>query len=279
MADEELGYSPEVAADQQSRNDVIREQVEREFGLKQQQLSQQMAIARMQSGNSRAATAASAAAARGQLKLATRRLQELDIPELELKRWVAQKNNELARATFGLDVLRTGVEYNSTPDKYWMARDFEGALPGLLGNSLRAPTSAPNQQPNPNNLADLVAQYGLGPTMSGGGAGSGSAPPGSSAYGDGGQQGGMISTQDAAKAVIDANPPSQFAGYSDADRATLASIGKIFEQGLDFKSFDQLNPNQKGMLIGGGKRLGRSTDTDIWRMNESRPGQGSASAA
>lgn len=271
----ELGYDPAVAADQQSRNDALRTQIEQEYGLKREELSNRMAIARMQSGDSRASTAAQASAERAKLKLATRQLEELGIPELELKRWVAQKNNELARATLGLDILKTGVSYASSPDQYWMSKDFNAAVPGLVNGTLRQPTNAPGGQPTPNNLTDLVAQYGLGSMMSGA---SGGTPPGSQASMDG-QQGGTIRTQDAAQAVVGANPPSPFAGYSEGDQAALKSIGAIYKAGLDPYALDALNPTQAGILSGGGKRLGYDVPTEVFRANNKRVAQGSARAA
>ena len=273
------GYDPNIAALAQDRNDIIREQIDRSYGLEQQKLSQAMQIARMQSGNSRAATAQAARQARAQLQLARDEMEKIGIPDMLTRRYVAEKNYEIAKLSAGVDIAQVSAQLRSTPDRYFLARDFEQAIPGLLSQQMSAPTEGPTEGPSPFSLEQLVAELSPGgqQAASAGGAMGGSdqsgGMPGSGQPGDATAQ--WQSKQiNALQALLKNNPPSAGDGYNAQDQNMLNVLAAVFKQGLNPFVQDKLNPTQKGIQAGGGARLGYDVPTELWRAETRRPGQG-----
>lgn len=108
-----------------------------------------------------------AAVEREKIGQAREEMFRIGIPSMLIDAWTAQKNYEIARMGIGLDIAKTAAEYRSTPDKYWIAADFEAAIPALLGGDMNGPTAAPSGAPTPNNLTDLVSQLGVGSMFAG----------------------------------------------------------------------------------------------------------------
>lgn len=283
----ETNYSADAAGLLQQNYDAITKRIEQEYSLGQQDIAARLQTARIgaSASTSNARTAANASMSnaklaakveREKLALAREEMERIGIPDMQIRQFVAEKNYEIARLSFGLDLIKTAVAYNSTADQRFQAADFDQLVRAGVGQGgvLQAPTSRPQGVPTPNNLSDLVAQYG--------GSGSVFGTPQSVGGGSGGagsQQPGTLTTQQAAQAVLQANPPSPYAGLNEQDATALRTIGEMYRQGLDFRNVDQMSPTQFAHTISGGKRLGYDTDLELWRMEQSRPGQGSARAA
>lgn len=273
------------SASKEAEAEGIRQELERKYQLGTQEIQSRLQAARISAGASTSNARLQAQTERAKLKLAREEMEKIGIPDMLIRKFTAEKNYEIARASFGLDIIKTAVDYGSQPDSYFQARQFESAIPGLLNNTLRAPTSDVGiEGPKPNNLADLVstltggqgnaALFGQGasvPGVNGGSGDSGSNLPSTGAP--------SLTPQDAASAVIGANPPSQFAGLSQSDQSALNSIKAIYEKGLDWRDLNNLNPQQLGSLVSGGKATGYDPKTELWKAAQKAPGQGDARAA
>lgn len=56
----------------------------------------------------------------------------------------------------------------------------------------------------------------------------------------------------------------------------LSGISATMAKGLDPFILDKLNPTQKAILLGGAARLGYDPNTELFRAETRRPGQGDA---
>lgn len=105
---------------------------------------------------------------RNKILQAREEMLRIGIPHERINAWIAQKNYEIAKETLGLDIAKTAAEFRSTPDRYWLAADFEAVLPSLLngttmaGGMMNGPSATPEGAPTSQSLANLVTQLGGG---------------------------------------------------------------------------------------------------------------------
>ncbi len=374
-------------------------------------------IAELSNATTRYGIDTQAAVDREKIGLAREEMYKIGIPQVLIQAWSAQKQVELERIGLGLKIADLAAQYRSTPDRYWMALDFEAALPYLLngaggaaGGGLNGATGAPGGAPTPNSLENLVAQLtgtgampGTAPTTGGGtgplgtntndlfglvqqmtsattpttATGTGTTPTaasiGSTAGGSpdavknaimatgmqaiGGlplegtiasgdvngwfqnlaqpwhagdvipgtstprpgilPDGGYDPLSPQIKAVADAaraagydmsfydewvkkvHPPADTTtaaapaapaaaptpvaavptsptGMTQQDATLLSGVSATFAAGLDPFVLDKLSPTQRAILLSGGKRLGYDVDSELFRAETRRPGQGNS---
>ncbi len=118
-----------------------------------------------------------AAVEREKIAQAREEMFKVGIPSMLIDAWTAEKNYEVAKQTLGVNIAQTAAQLRSTPDKYFMAADFESVLPYMLnsasgqaGGGLNGAVSA-DGTPNPNALEGTVQALMSGAATSGTGTG------------------------------------------------------------------------------------------------------------
>ena len=139
-----------------------------DYKLGKEEIAARLKIAGMQSKDTRYGIEMERQTAIENLALAREEMERIGIPEMEIKRYVAEKTYEIAQAEmdvkrqalsgwipgaegqpdtatlereeltrrYGFDVAQFGAQLGSTPDTYFQARRFQGAdVPRLLGGS------------------------------------------------------------------------------------------------------------------------------------------------
>ena len=287
----------------------VAARIERELGLKEEDLRFRMSQAARSSADSRNATSSAAANARrsinaqmtieaNKLALAREQMEKIGIPTLELQQWTAAKQNEIAQLGVQLDYLSAYSEYQSNPDMYWIARSFKGGFQRLAQNAQGVdPFKGTNGvgggfgqevqgTPQPQSLQSLVSDLTGGTGSGAASVDQANAQAASGAPGGGGNNpaAGGNSAAQAISALVNTTPPSPYDGLNDDDANILRSIATIYSQpgglsSMALGSLEEMNPVQRSLLLGGGRRLGRSNESDIYDYGMSRFSNGSASAA
>jgi FtsZ-binding cell division protein ZapB len=143
------------------------QQIGNAYKLGNAQIKNAYKIAQMESKDRRFATEVTREWYRGQLEQARQEMERIGIPQMEINKFVAEKNYEIALnelqykrealaqegEQFGkqyqLDVAKYGSELASQPDRYFQARRFQALdAPRLLGQDTSA-MLAPNGAPMP----------------------------------------------------------------------------------------------------------------------------------
>lgn len=256
---------------------------ERYFGLQEQELQARMSQASRQSQDSRASLNAQMKAEKARLQLAREQMERVSIPQVEIQRFVAQKNAQIATLGMQLDYLNAYAKYQSSPDTYWLARSFKEGYGRLANNAMGMDPHgdinvAGTQQdtstaPQPQSLQGLVADLT---------GGTGSVAAGVSGQGGSSSGGSGDPRVDAVAALTKASPPSPYDGLSADDQATLRSIAQIYGRGLGsmaLGSLENMDPAQRDIFLGGGARLGYSNPSELYKYDQSRWTSGNAAAA
>lgn len=259
---------------------------ERYFGLQERELEARMSAASRSSSNQRAAINQQAKAEKARLALATRQLEEIGIPELQLKQWVAAKNTEIAQAATRLDYINTYLQAKQSPDMYWYAqgyRDTVNKLGGLPWEQSQVGVETPQQSaPQPQSLATLVAD------LTGGGSGQTAQTVQQATGGDQSAPGGGGANPQgdprlsASLATLMASPPSPGEGLNAQDQQALKTIGALYQSGLSnlpLNALEGQSPGFLGYFTGAGKQLGYLPQEELYKYGMSRWGQGSPTAA
>jgi hypothetical protein len=106
-----------------------------------------------------------------QLAFDIEEMKRIGIPDMEIRRYVAEKNYEMQQKGYELDVARFGAELASTPDTYFQGRRFQGVdVPRLMGGA-GAATTEPMGGPTPG--VSTMGAYLSGQDPYGAGAGGG----------------------------------------------------------------------------------------------------------
>lgn len=182
----------------------------------------------------------------------------------------------LNRDRLQLDVVKTGVEYLSTPDRAFMFGDLEDGL-ARAGMGLGPQPYGTQGQPHMKTWEDFAALSGFGdmPAVQSGQSGAGVAATGGGA----GQAGaGKDPRLSAATGILKAIPPSEGGGMDDDDYAALAAIENVYRASKP-GSYERLRPGQRKMFAGGLARLGYNPEDAISQMRRNAPGQRAASMA
>ncbi len=118
-----------------------------------------------------------AAVEREKIAQAREEMFKVGIPSMLIDAWTAEKNYEVAKQTLGMNIAQTAAQLRSTPDKYFMAADFESVLPYMLnsasgqaGGGLNGAVGA-DGTPDPNALEGVVQALMSGAATTGTGTG------------------------------------------------------------------------------------------------------------
>jgi hypothetical protein len=136
-------------------------EIENRYKLGRDQIANAYKIAKMESGDRRAALEATREYQRGQLEMARRELEELGIPRVQIERYVAEKNYEIAQGELAYKREALAEDIRQYEKTYGLQ---EGALTGYL-NGL--PTLAREQWMASHGLAEagVTGYYGEKPTL------------------------------------------------------------------------------------------------------------------
>lgn len=251
-----------------------------------------------------------AAVDRERLALAREELLKVGVPDMLIRKYVAEKNYEIARSTLSFNIATKAAELASSPDTFWMAKDFYDSLGSLQAGGKLPTFGAPSGTPQMKSLSELTAQLASDDPLAAAGQMVGAAGPAAnidwSAYT--GQTGTIVpnmtagattatggttagatpagATTDprlaATQAVVANSPPSVGNGYTDADIQALQTIGSIYKSGLSGlgpQALESMSPSQQQMFLAGGARLGYYNPDELQNYMRSRIYQDSASAA
>ena len=286
----------------------VAARIERELGLKEEDLRFRMSQAARSSSDSRYASNSTAKSARAQinaqmtieankLALAREQMEKIGIPTLQLQQWTAAKQNEIAQLGVQLDYLSAYSEYQSNPDMYFIAKSFKGGFQNLANSSAgldpfrraeMGPAANQSQEglPTPQSLQSLVSDLTGG---TGAGAASVDQANATAAAGTPGNGGanpaaGGNSAAQAIAGLVNANPPSLYEGMDENDINMINNIASIYSapgglRSMPLNSLETMNPVQRKLLLAGGRRLGRSNEDDLYNYAQNTWSSGSASAA
>lgn len=263
-----------------------------QMDFSERELEARMSAASRSSADSRRSLNAQIKAEAARLKLATRQLEEIGIPELQLKQWVANKQNRIAELGMQLDYARAFAEYSSNPDLYWIRNSFKQSFQRMGNNPW---TSDPDMnrmvtqqdtstQPQPQSLQSLVADLTGGTGAGAAAVDQANAQAASGAPGGGGNNpaaSGMSDGVSAIQQLVQSSPPSPYDGLNQDDAAVLQNIQRIYSQpgglaALPLNTLESMDPAQRGLLLGGGARLGHYNPSELARYQNSRWQEGNA---
>ena len=185
-------------------------------------------------------------------------------------------NHGLDRDRLQLDVVKTGVDYLSTPDRAFMYGDLQEGL-GRAGLGLGPQPYGTNGQPHMKTWEDFAALSGFGanPAVQAGqsgatmaATGAGAAPPG----------GGGDPRVKAATGILKAIPISDGQGMDDDDFAALNAIENVFRASKP-GSYERMRPGQQAMFRAGLGRLGYWGPDALKQMRRNAPGQQASALA
>lgn len=185
-------------------------------------------------------------------------------------------NHGLEQQKFGLDVVKTGVDYLSTPDRAFMFGDFNEGMARIGMGSSPTPYGT-GAQPHTKTWEDFAALSGFGnlPAVQNGQSaqmtaqqGGGPAAPGS----------GSDPRVKAAMGILKAIPPSDGAGHDEDNWAALGAIENVFRASKP-GSLERMRPGQQKMFAAGLSRLGYYAPDAIEQMRRNNPHQGSVRSA
>lgn len=203
---------------------------------------------------------------RERLQLERERMERLGIPELEIRRRLADLQEQQFRSELGLRYLQAAAQLGGPSDWFQAVNFYRGArnqqnvpvfLQSLLNNTSMPAFGAPGSQaPTPQTAQSLIAA--LGGTASASAAASGASPPST----------GTTSTPSAAPSVA----PSALPDTSDA----LNAIRQIHERGahrLGLGTLENLSPDEAALFASGVRASGGSMPSFLHQYQRSRPQQ------
>lgn len=224
---------------------------------------------------------------------------------------VALLAHQLQLSQLGLDYIKTGVEYASTPNNYWKLLDFQAgasqrqdvplALQALSGSINQPAFQQAGGQPTPNNPNDMFSLLGFTPPTATAGspptstvtATGVSAPPAASTIGAAGMQAvtqgapssntiaPMSAPQAAAMGVVQNVPPSSTAGWNPQDVSALNTIMGLYANPNQVApgAWDSTDPVTKALTLSGIQRGGGDPRLFLDQLTKLRPNQGQSQAA
>jgi hypothetical protein len=258
-------------------------QIEQSYSLGQDQIKNSFKIAQMNSKNQQAATEATREYQRGQLAQAREQMEKIGIPQVEIQRYVAEKNYEIAKEELGikhqnyaLDVAKYGSQLESQPDSYFQARRFQAfEAPRLLGQDTSTASVYGGPTPQISTLGARLA--GQDPYAN---------AAATSGVGAAGADGVMGTADDRAKTVssiVKASPPSPYDGLDAQDAATLKLMEAVYAkggQGAARGSLERLQASGgMGFMNSAGTALGYDPNAYKAEYDAYAPKQGSGSLA
>lgn len=180
-------------------------------------------------------------------------------------------------ANHGLDVIKTGVEYLSTPDRAFMYGDFQDAM-SRAGEGLGPRPYGATGTPHMKTWEDFAALSGFDslPAVQNGQSAQMTASQGGGGAGSPGQ--GSDLRVKAAMGILKAIPPSDGMGHDDDDFAALNAIQNVFSASKP-GSYERLRPGQQKMFAAGLSRLGYYAPDALKQMRRNAPGQQSSALA